>query len=265
MRSALFSYLRKASFLLAISVMLLFVSCAAAPTTTITPTFTPTPTVVITPTVTSTPTPSLPHVSTFTIEQLLFDGEYTQEKMDELVRSIIIATGIVDNSPFYLSYLQNVSFTDDGKFMLFLDKHGQEYKNESGYTVPVEDVRDFLYFSHIQQVGFSERIYEKNNFNPEKVTFAQYDSENDTLFLSALPKTNIQVSGAQFEYSSTIKKPIERLLYIKGGTMTDVNGNEHFLDGVILLDFCTMPDLYRENDDYTGLFWIDGIKWGPKA
>ncbi len=264
-----FLHLRKATIVVAVLFILSLTSCggtpavtAPTPTATVEPTVTSTPTPLVTfaptPTATSTPTPTFtptplptPAVGE-TVEDLLFDGESTEEKLTEIVRNIFIATDCLDMHPFWGWYVKEsgINFSDDGKFKLFMDKHASKYEQDGKYTVPVKDVRDVLRELHIQESS------EKNSFDPEKVTFAQYDSENDTLTLTELPKTNIQVTNVKLlcPWQLDEHKAYYANLYITCGFI-DADGNKWEQDGFEEMD----GNIYWRgalSDD--GYFYFDG-------
>ena len=164
----------------------------ATPTQASTPTATSTSTNTPTPTQTSTPTP-IPFHQTF--ESLVFDGEYTHEKLIELVVNLAIASdSYVFLCPGGLDGYQE--FKENNLFKLFLYRKGHLYeKNKNGkYVFPVDDVIDFLVDAHfsnpvtVNEKEFSNRKTPKRYvFDPSLVDFAEFDAKKNALILDEIP------------------------------------------------------------------------------
>ena len=166
---------------------------AGTPTATPLPTSTSTPSLTHTPTPTSTPTP-IPFHQTY--EALIFDGEYTHEKLIELVVNIAIASdSYVFLCPGGLDGYQE--FKENNLFKLFLYRKGHLYeKNKNGkYVFPVDDVIDFLVDTHFSNpVTVNEKEF-SNNFSPERYVFnpslvdiAKFDEKKNTFILDEIPE-----------------------------------------------------------------------------
>jgi len=180
----------------------------ATPTQASTPTATSTSTNTPTPTQTSAPTP-IPFHQTF--ESLAFDGEYTHEKLIELVTDFAIAS---DNKIFEVKavplYPNNPSenyhpsgdyFYEDNLFKLFIYRQGCLYsQNARGQIIiPVKDVIDFLVNRHfsdpvtVNEKEYSTKYapYDRYVFDPSLVTIANYDKEKNVLILDNISSINI--------------------------------------------------------------------------
>jgi len=252
-----FLHLRKATIVVAVLFILSLTSCAGAPTDTV-----PTPTATVAPTVTNTPTPAVtvtPHATQpcLTFEDVFFDGEFTQEKLNDMVRSVVIASGHLESSPFSVIG-DGVYFTDDGKFMLFLDKQGEKYKDNDKYIIPVNDVFVFLDRMHFGDIyKYVDGKPEKLSFSPENVSFAEYEPKADILILSELPNTSIQVhdvvlyGGNENLLDKEYWIPTSSFhIKILEGYMVDIHGIRHdFSQESIYIQL-----LYDVNSRFTGKF-----------
>ena len=180
----------------------------ATPTQASTPTATSTSTNTPTPTQTSTPTP-IPFHQTF--ESLVFDGEYTHEKLIELVTDFAIASDnkifevkavpLYPNNPSENYHPSGGDFSEDNLFKLFIYRQGRLYsQNARGqFVIPVKDVIDFLVNRHfsdpvtVNEKEYSTKYapYDRYVFDPTLVTIADYDKEKNVLILDNIPSINI--------------------------------------------------------------------------
>ena len=214
-----------------IAIFVLFCACG----NTVSDDVTPTPTAIATPTQTSTPTQAgtptpiptfnpiftaptsaltptstpIPFHQTF--ESFVFDGEYTHEKLIELVTDFAIAS---DNEIFTLKQeyfpdsnnldLKNFGghyFHEDNLLKLFIYRQGCLYsQNARGQIIiPVKDVIDFLVNRHfsdpvtVNEKEYSTKYapYDRYVFDPSLVTIANYDKEKNVLILDNIPSINI--------------------------------------------------------------------------
>ena len=268
--------------LILVSIFVLFCACGnavsddvtptptaiATPTHASTPTATPTSTNTPTPTQSGTPTP-IPFHQTF--ESLVFDGEYTHEKLIELVTDFAIAS---DNKIFEVKavplYPNNPSenyipsggdFSEDNLFKLFIYRQGRLYsQNARGqFVIPVKDVIDFLVDRHFcDPVTINEKEFfspllplERFVFDPSLVTIADYDREKNVLILDNIPSINI----TPFAYNVKLLTDIHSSVNINSslcfsGTYMDGNQEEkefHFSIGT---------DCKKNKENLPEIMWI---------
>ncbi|MBE6870390.1 MAG: hypothetical protein E7491_00365 [Ruminococcaceae bacterium] len=267
-----------------IAIFVLFCACG----NTVSDDVTPTPTAIATPTQTSTPTltPTFKPIFTAptsaltptstpipfhqTFESFVFDGEYTHEKIIELVTDFAIAS---DNEIFtlrqeYFPDSNNLDvknfgwhyFTEDNLFKLFIYRQGLLYSQNSRgqFVIPVKDVIDFLVDRHFcDPVTVNEKEFfspllplKRFVFDPTLVTIADYDKEKNVLILDNIPSINITPFAYNVKLLTDIHSSVKNSSLCFFGTYMDENQEEkefHFSIGT---------DCKKNKENLPEIMWI---------